>query len=53
MENNKWLESAANELVPLAMGCPKCGNRIMDDLMCTDVDTVICQHCQTEYDTCD
>jgi hypothetical protein len=39
-----------NELVERQMACPKCGNRIMDDLVCQDDDMVKCFHCNTEYD---
>lgn len=38
-----------NELVERQFACPKCGNRIMDDLVWIDDETVKCTHCQTEY----
>jgi formylmethanofuran dehydrogenase subunit E len=38
-----------SELVAEIFECPKCGNRVMDDLVCTDNDTVICNQCNTEY----
>jgi hypothetical protein len=38
-----------NELVENQFACPKCGNRIMDDLVFIDDDLVLCTHCQTEY----
>lgn len=38
-----------NELVDRQFACPKCGKRIMDDLVWIDDEAVKCTHCQTEY----